>query len=933
MSGGVDTVSQKTSDSLFNTLDTIPTSFGSGITTDSLDRFLDSLAQNVRQQNTFPETVAFAKDSLDAPVEYTSTDSMHYDIANEQIHLWGSAEVKYQELSITAPYIIFNWGENLVTAQRGVDSLGQSQAPAKFTDGEQQFTAGGMRYNFKTNKGIIFDVKTTQGNDLFVLSNRAKFVGQGSDSTQVDDVVYSRNSIFTTCNHDRPHFGIRSRKQKVIPNKVVVVGASNVEIMGVPTPLWLPFGFFPITKGRRAGMIFPRDYEFSEQWGFGLQNIGYYTPISPYLDLTVTGNVYTRGTWGVNVASQFKRRYKYNGRVAIGYSDRRSTGSDGFPQSQKSFSINGNLNQDSKAHPTRRISGSINIQTNNFQALNRNDAQSVLTNQLSSNVNFTKTFPDKPFNLTASFNHSQNTSTREVRISFPNVNFQMQRIYPFKRTRSNKEAWYEKISLQYTGELQNQITATDTTLFAPETLDNARFGARHRINSDAAFRAFKYFNITPSVRYTEAWYFKTLERSFDPTLTIAVDTVFNDDSTDFIVVVDTTAYGEILDDQVFGFQPLRQYNAGVSINTQIFGTRLFRKGFIRGIRHVIKPSLSFNFEPDYTRESLGYFREVDSDLRPEFNERIGYTIFQGGIFGQPSGSGQQMSLGYSINNIFEGKYWSRRDSTEKKFKFFDNLVINGNYNFAADSLNFSPVNMRGTTRLLKGLTTLNLNAGFDPYDVEYDENGNASRSTSFFWDRTNRPLRFVNASARINTQMRVSRIIDLFTKKSDGDRAGGRLETTNATIKSTPDAPEDPFDFRNPQGGGRENNAPQVETLEDFWSLFANFNISHQLVLNLDRLENRDTFYIQTNSLRFSGNIQLTDKWRIDIRNISYDFVRNSLVYPDIGFARDLHCWEMGMNWQPERGTYSFFIRVKPGTLDFLEIPYQKNNADAFGGF
>ncbi|MCP3933117.1 MAG: LPS-assembly protein LptD, partial [Bacteroidetes bacterium] len=692
--------------------------------------------------------VPLSKDSMDAPVSYIAEDSMIYDIASQKIYLHGEAVVEYTSIHLSAAYIEFDWETNIVTATGKPDSLGKMAGNPEFKDDSQSFTCKKLQYNFKSGKGIIYDVTTTQ-NDMFVRGKKSKFISdQSKDTTSAkEDIIYSQNAIFSTCDHPEPHFGVRSKKQKVIPNKMVIVGPSNLEIMGIPTPLWLPFGFFPMSDRKSTGLLFPKDYEYSEQWGFGLRNIGWYFPINDYWDLQMTGDIYVKGTWGLQANARYRKRYKYNGNIVMGYASRRTESNLGEISRNSSMSLRVSHNQDNRAHPNIQFGGSINIQTNNYQSTNRNDARSVLQNTLSSNFSFSKKFPGKPYSFSASFNHSQNTATRNVTINFPTLNFQTTTLYPFKRkNRVGPERWFEKVTLRYKGQAKNRFIAKDTTLFSQKTLEEAQFGAKHDISANTSMRFAKYFNFTPGVTYQEVWNFNHINKEFDPTLELEIDTIYNVDSTEFMEVIDTIDYGTVNIDTLFGFKPARQFTASLGVNTQIFGTIQFKKGWLRGIRHVIKPALSFNYTPDYTDPERGYYDYVQSDVRyPDELDR--YSVFQGGLYGQPSSGGKQMSLSYSINNIFEAKTFSKKDSTENKLKLFDNIYVRGNYNFARDSLKFSQVSMSGTTRFLKGMTTLSLNASWDPYDVEVNESGYQTRIDQFYWRNTGKILRFVDASA------------------------------------------------------------------------------------------------------------------------------------------------------------------------------------------
>jgi hypothetical protein len=399
------------------------------------------------------------------------------------------------------------------------------------------------------------------------------------------------------------------------------------------------------------------------------------------------------------------------------------------------------------------------------------------------------------------------------------------------------------------------------------------------------------------VQFSEVWYWSTIRKDFDDQLEISVvDSIIDLDGN--VTYIQDTLFGQQVEDDrvVKGFEPFRTVTASLSMNTQIFGTMQFKKGWLKGIRHVVKPTVSLNFAPDYLSEQIGYYLQQDSDIRPEFNNPRTYSIFQGGIFGSPPRTGQQGAISYSVSNIFEAKYFSKKDSTDKKFKIFDNIYVNGNYNFAADSLKWSPVSISGTTRLFKGATTLSFNMMYDPYTL----NENSQRINTTVKSQNGKLLRFAGGQIRVATRLTGQRIKEIFTKPSKGKQS---------------------------------RSATNQQAADQFVDLFNGFSINHNIVLT--RMVNavRDTSFIATNSISMRGRLKLTKNWNINIGNIGYDFNSKSLTYPDIGFYRDLHCWEAGMDWQPQRGTYNFYIRVKPGTLDFLKLPYRKNNADAVRGF
>jgi hypothetical protein len=854
----------------------------------------------VNRLDTFELNIS--EDALDEEVTYSAKDSMRLDAIEEKVYLYGEAEVNYTTIKITAGFIIFDMKNDLVICANTQDSLGRKAQMPVFTEGNNQpITADSIKYNFITKKGIVKNISTSQAGG-YVRSSVAKIIGKQDTIANSSDEVYSQNAIYTTCDHPHPHYGLRSSKQKVITDKVVVIGPSNIEVMGIPTPLWLPFGFFPLTENQSTGLIFPKDYEYSPNWGYGIRNVGWYFGMGDNWDLQVLGDIYTRGSWGLRGVSRYKKRYHSSGNLELGFSRRISGDPEGDNTTpQNAVRLRWSHNQDAKAHPNRTFRGSVNIETNNFQRQNFNDAQSVLNSELTSSVYYTQRFPGKPVTLSVSMGHSQNVNTHAIRLNLPTVDVQVRKIFPFERkVKTGGERWYERIGFSYTGKVQNTITGRDTLLFEPDSLDFS-YGATHSIPINANFKLFKYINVAPFVRYSEKWYLNTLRREFDNTITVNIDTIFDTEGNPIDLNIDTT-YGQVNDITENGFRSLREATAGVSLNTQLFGMLNLRQGPIKAIRHILKPSLSFNFTPDYTNGLLDYWEEVQFDTRypDEFQE---YNIFQGGLFGQASRGGTR-SMSYNITNIFEAKVVNRRDTINpvQKIKLFNNLGLSGNYNFAADSLKMSVINGSGNTTILK---RINVSFGFtlDPLAANTSTN---ARIDTYEWAANRRPFRWTSFRLSANTRLDSKFFDELFGKK-------------------TP----------NPENGKpNQNNRQASNNRNSPLGFLQNLNINYSFARSRKYFSGVDSAFVSQHTIRLSGGtVNLSSKWKLTIGGIGYDFVQQTFTYPDFQFYRDLHCWEMGCSWQPQRGTYSFYIRVKqPSQLDFLNIPYRKNNYDPLLG-
>lgn len=846
-----------------------------------------------------------SNDALEDVVEYTAQDSIWFDVKNKQVHLYGGATVKYTTLNIQAGYILLDYANNEISAQQFADTSGQLVGLPDFKDGEQQFTSSRLRYNFKTKKGIIYEARTKQ-EDLYVLGERAKFIsGVAIDSTKkARNTIYNKDALLTTCDDPHPHFGIRTNKLKVIQDKLVVTGLSNLEIGGIPTPLVIPFGFFPVSKTRKAGLLIPKDFDFRSVEGFGFEGLGWYQPLSEHMDATVLFRAFTGGTWGVTAASRYSYRYRNNGNFNLNYNKRVTEDSKANKVSAKSFGLQWTHAQDAKAHPSRRFNGSVNIQTNRDQQRNQNDYNSVFANQLSSNLSYSKTFPGKPYQYSIGLRHSQNTQTRQMDITLPSAQFTMQRVFPFKKKiQVGKEKWYEKLSLTYNSKLDNSIRTVDTLLFEKETLESARMGMQHQISTDYVLKVFKYINITPTLRYEENWYPYIIDKRLIDTTILVYDSIFqNDEYIDRVVNESKSSYGVEETARKWGLYSFRKYDASISASTSLFLTYKAKrkKAWFQGIRHKMSPTISTGFGPDFTKLQDRYFKTYYTDIRPGKGDTLEYGIFDDAYYSKPTLSKRDLSINFGVSNVLEFKYFSaKRDSVFKK-RIFDGLNFAGSYTPTRDSLKWSTVSTGGLFRLFKGISNLTWNVTFDPYIA----NEKGARINKFTIKEKGKLVRTTQFGISLNTGFQIKQIREMFDKKS-------KAEDPSAPNSSSKKLPKD-----------------------DLLGIFDNFRISHNIALTRQLIPTgygtaRDTFTIGLHSLDFSGSIPLSSKWSLDVDNISYNFTAKRLVYPSFGFTRDLHCWQLSFRWQPDRGTYEFFLGVKPGTLDFVKVPYRKTLYDA----
>lgn len=821
-----------------------------------------------------------SNDAINDSFEWGASNYEYFDKDSSKMKLYDSAYVKYNTITLKAGYIEFDIKKNEITGKPIIDSIGNMTQKPLFIDKKDEFSANIIRYNLKSKKGYVEYAAKKEG-ELTVHGKLGKFVSAEGDSIYHADQMFIKDGLITNCTLDHPHWGIQASKIKLIPNKLAIFGVSTIQIGDVPIyPIILPFGLYPIFQGQKSGLILPKRLDYNKDFGVGVKDIGIYIVLNDYMDLRVTGDIYSRGSHGLYVETNYAKRYKFSGNLKLSYFNiyRENLTNNGISKTP-TFKINLTHTQSAKAHPYQKLGGSLNFSLNGFQRKVYTDANNRLNNITRSNFSYTNSLPGTPFSLSVALNHSQNNQTRSFDLTLPNINLNMNTIYPFKsKNRIGKEKWYEKISLNYSGAAKNLINATDTTIFTPEVLKQMKYGIKQHIGTNATFRILKYFNASFNLNYDEKHYFKTISKHLDPETrydSIGLDA----DST----IVYDTIYGTIIKDTISQWKVYRHISPSINISTNRYGKILFKDGWLRGIKHKISYSVSISGNP--IDETKLYNRYVDSDTREEYNKPEEYSIFEySGPFGASIAQKNNLILNYNINNLLEAKIFSKKDSSLRKISLLKNFTISGNYNITADSLNFSQIRTGFNFSLFKNFVSFRYSGIFDPY-IKVDN----VRINKFVWEEKKRPLRHEKSNLSISVYNKsISDIIKLFSSQNS-------KKSKKKTVAK---------------------NDKLIDILKDF-KLNYNLNMTWQYNSN-----NVDTFYISTHSIRLSGTIPITKNWRIRVNNLDYNLKNKKFEYPDFGFERDLHCWKMNFSWQPKGGSYNFFIGVKSSMLQFIKYQH-----------
>lgn len=810
------------------------------------------------------------KPGIDAPVDYECTDSLVYDAETRLVHLYGKAQVKYMDMTLNAAKITMNMDSSMVRAAGERDTAGILQDKPVYSQGSDNYHSELMAFNFKTKKGYITNVETTQG-DGFMQSQHSKRAADGT--------LYLEHAKYTTCDAKHPHFYIALSRAKVRPGKESVFGPAYLVVADVPLPLAVPYGFLPFNKKYSSGFIMP-SYGDETSRGFYLRDGGYYFAINDYMDVKALGEIYTKGSWGLSAETNYRKRYRYNGNFYISFL-RTVDGEKNMPDYAvtKSLKVQWTHSKDAKASPNTTFSARVNFASENYERSNLESMYNPLAYTQStraSSVSFSHTFPSIGLNIAGSTNLTQSLRDSSVSMTLPDLSISLNRFYPFRRKhQAGKERWYEKISMSYTGSLSNSINTKEDKLFKSNLVKDWRNGMQHRIPIDATFQVFKYINISPQFSLRDIMYTNRVMRSWDETTQKEV--------------ADTT----------YGFYNLYDWSLGVSANTTLYGFyKPWRKLFgdkIIAVRHVFKPSVSFSYAPDFTSSHYGYQRTyVKTDANGEVST-VTYSPYSGGIYSYPSGTKQGM-ITMSVSNNVEMKVKSNRDTTgERKISIIDELYGALSYNMAAETRPWSNLNTRIRLKLTKNYT-FSMAAVFATYAYAFDKNGRVVTSDRTEWSY-GRFGRFQGMSQNLSYTFNNETLSKLFSRRSDRSTASND-ETDTDTDTDAEDANIDP-DLRNAKKGGKQKKQ-KAKVDEDGYLRFSlpwSFTVSYGISMAEDRSKQINVRrmrypYSFTQTMNFSGYLRIAEGWNISFTS-GYDFNYHELSMTTASVSRDLHCFEM----------------------------------------
>ena len=893
----------------------LPLPFGNSrgeVTHDSLSAAADSVRRPVQPDTTMMDSLQKAiykynkqvddsihadsinrqkSNGLNAPVEFASDDSLVYIAPTKQVRLYGNAKVKYENMNLESDKVRMALDSSLVHATGSADTTGKLTGSPVFTMGSDKYESDTMSFNFKTKRGFINNVYTEQ-EDGFLSSQHSKRDSSG--------VLYLEHGRYTTCDAPHPDFYIALSRAKVRPGKDVVFGPAYLVVADVPLPLAIPYGFFPFTKSYSSGFIMP-SYGDESARGFYLRDGGYYFAINDKWDLKLLGEIYTKGSWGLSAASNYRKRYRYNGSFFFSYQNTKN-GDKGMPDysEQTSFKIQWSHRQDSKANPFSSLSASVNFATTSYERDNLNsmyNPQSYTQSLRTSSVSWTTNFSSLGMTLSGTTNLSQNMRDSTISLQLPDLNVSVSRFYPFKRKKmAGKERWYEKISMSYTGHLSNSINTKEDLLFKSNLIKDWSNGMQHNIPINANFTVLKYINVNPSFNFTDRMYTNKVMKSWDESTQTEV--------------ADTT----------YGFYNVYNWSMSLSASTKLYGFWLpSRKIFgdkIQAIRHVLTPQVSFSYAPDFGASRYGYYatyQKTDADGNVTLQE---YSPYTGSLFGVP-GKGKTGNISFDLSNNIEMKVKSDKDSTGfRKISIIDELGLSMGYNMAAKERPWSDLSMRIRLKWWKNYT-FNMTAVFATYAYELSENGTPYVGTHTEYSR-GRFGRFQGMSQNFSFTLTPEKLKKLFSGGDKDDDDDDYRDNDDTGVETNIDD-----DMINAQRGARKQSAGKAETDEDGymkfsmpWSLTVGYGVTmRENTAGKFNTESMRYPYKFTQTLNFSGNVRLSDGWNISFSS-GYDFEEHDISMTTASLQRDLHCFNMSCSVVLAPYTsYNFSFRCNAATL------------------
>lgn len=839
------------------------------------------------------------KNGIDAPVTFSANDSMVYDAQNKTAFLYGTSNVKYENMDLKSERIYLNMDSSLVhaTGVRDTATKGLTGTPV-FSMGSDNYESDTMAFNFKSKKGLIQNV-TTQQQEGFLSSQLSKRNDKGE--------IFLKHGRYTTCDKDCPDFYIALSRAKVRPGKDVVFGPAYLVVADVPLPLAIPYGFFPFSKKYSSGFIMP-SYGDESTRGFYLRDGGYYFALSDKWDLKLLGEIYTKGSWGLSVATNYRKRYRYNGTFYAAYQDTK-TGDKGLPDytRQQSFKIQWSHRQDQKASPYSSLAASVNFATSSYERNNLGslyNPQTLTQTTRTSSVSWGTNFSSIGLSLSATANLNQNMSDSSIALTLPDLNISLSRFYPFKRRHAvGAERWYEKISVSYTGQISNSINTKEDRLLRSNLIKDWRNGMQHRIPVSGNFTLFNYINVSPSFNFTDRMYTNKVTKSWNRTTQKEVS--------------DTT----------YGFHNIYNWDLSLSASTKLYGMFIpNRKIFgdkIQAIRHVITPSVSFSYAPDFGSSRYGYYSTYQRTNADGSVELVDYSPYSNGLYGVP-GRGKTGNVSFSFDNNIEMKIKSDKDSTGiRKISIIDNLGFRMSYNMAAKEKPWSDLSVDLRLKWWKNYT-FNLNAVFASYAYELDSNGKPYVGNHTYWGM-GKIGRFQGMSQNISYTLTPEKIKKLFGGGDDDDdtkskRNDPEAEGVDTDIESNVD--DDMIEGQ--RSARRKGSGHKAKTDDDGymsfsmpWSITFGYGITMRESNDINRFNYKTMRYPYTFSqtLNFSGNLRISDGWNISFSS-GYDFEHHALSMTTASLQRDLHCFNMSCQVVLAPYTsYNFTFRCNASTL------------------